>query len=210
MELDYYKHRYPYVSYELFEPDFFSSTAGYNRLMLNDCFYARFVESEFLLIAHTDALVLRDELDYWLDRSFDYIGAPWPSGLQFAINVSPFEGVLSKKMVLYVGNGGLTLRRISACRELLKEFNEVRFAFDVNAANSANEDVFFSFMGQCSRNFKIANERTASYFALELGAEHYLALNQGTLPMGIHAWMKYTPQFWRECLARNTGLLLPD
>lgn len=92
------------VRYEYFSQQFFSSVHGYNDLCLSEAFYQRFADYEYMLICQLDAWVFRDELSYWCGRGYDYIGAPI------------FYGYSSKRFstrVMGIGNGGLSLRRIT-------------------------------------------------------------------------------------------------
>ncbi len=193
----YYLQRYPGVPYIAFDAPYFAGIAGYNRLLLGDAFYARFADHEFVLILQTDAVVLRDELDFWTAAPFDYVGAPWPQGNELFVNLGRFEGAFGKKVKVQVGNGGLSLRRIDKCRALLREFG---VATDVFLQTGSSEDLFFAFMGALSADFVIPNEITASRFALELSPRYYLHVNGGQLPMGGHAWWKYDTAFWKALL----------
>lgn len=85
-----------------FEVKFFKNIAGYNRLLLSEDFYARFAEYDYMLIYQPDAYVFVDRLEEWCNRGYDYVGAPvlWD-----------FDESLSKG---WVGNGGLSLRRVRA------------------------------------------------------------------------------------------------
>ena len=90
-----------------FPSDCFLSTSTYSRLLLSDDFYSRFADFEYILIVQTDALILTSSLDDFVSRSFDYIDAPW-----FVV-----EG--KDRRLSRVGNGGLSLRRVSAFRAVL-------------------------------------------------------------------------------------------
>ena len=93
-----------------FPPHFFESLSGYNRLMLSPLFYESFNEYDYILIYQTDAYVFEDKLDYFCSLGYDYIGAPWFVRL-FGKNCGTrFSGA---------GNGGFSLRKVSACLEVL-------------------------------------------------------------------------------------------
>ena len=62
---------------ESFPDEFFAGRKGYNRLMLSEVFYERFLAWEYLLIMQTDVYVFSDRLDAWCARGYDYVGAPW-------------------------------------------------------------------------------------------------------------------------------------
>jgi hypothetical protein len=197
LDCAYYAHRYCGTQFVFFEATYFASIHGYNRLLLSVAFYEAFVRYEFMLILQTDALVLRDELDYWCSQPFDYVGAPWPDGVAVFVNLGRFEGNKGRQVTAFVGNGGLSLRRIGKHIGLLQEFPEAVGYF---RQSGSNEDLFFSLMGSLSRDFVVPNEITASRFALELKPDYYFAVNGKQPPMGGHAWWKYDVAFWREQL----------
>ena len=198
MDRRFYSEHYGSVPCRAFDAPYFESVSGYNRLLLSPEFYAHFIDYEFVLILQTDAVILRDELEFWCEQPFDYIGAPWPEGVELFVNVGKFEGDRGKRVRVYVGNGGLSLRRVCKCLSLLKEFGDIVGLFE---RTGSSEDLFFSFMGALSRDFIIPNEIIASRFSLELKPAYYYAVNGGRLPMGAHAWWKYEPDFWRAHLS---------
>jgi hypothetical protein len=75
-----------------------SRNTHYNRLLLDEAFYARFADHRFMLILQTDAIVLRDELDMRCAPPFDYVGATWPQGNQLFVNLGRFEGAYGKQL----------------------------------------------------------------------------------------------------------------
>lgn len=196
-----YSELYPDIPFMGFDDSSFSSIPGYNRLLMSSEFYQRFAENEFMLILQTDAIVLRDELDYWCAQPFDYVGAPWPDGVELFVNLDKFVGDKGRRVRAMVGNGGFSLRRIRKCISLLKEFPE---ALDYFTRSGSSEDLFFSFMGPLSSDFVMPNEITASLFSLELKPSLYFAVNGNRPPMGGHAWWKYEPAFWQALLPGPT------
>ncbi|GBG15954.1 3-ketoacyl-ACP reductase [Novimethylophilus kurashikiensis] len=197
LDVSFYQKRYSGVPFEFFESHCFDSIENYNRLLLGRAFYERYLDFEFLLILQTDAIILRDELDFWCASPFDYVGAPWPDGYELFVNAGRFEGNRGKLVRTYVGNGGLSLRRVRKCLSLLEEYKDIIEIFD---RTGSSEDLFFAVMGALSGDFVIPNEITASKFSMELKPSYYLAVNGGKLPMGGHAWWKYEPEFWRSLL----------
>lgn len=101
-------------SVEYFDKFYFSSVENYNRLCLDKDFYRRFSLYEYMLIYQLDAWVFRDELKYWCNKGYDYIGAPflWPSAKKQYIHE-----------LAYVGNGGFSLRKVSYCLKVLSRFH---------------------------------------------------------------------------------------
>lgn len=99
-----------FITVKRFSNEYFNGVEGYNRLMISSLFYQRFKQFKYLLIYQLDAYVFRDELEYWCDKGYDYIGAPW-SAMHYYLNNS-LEGV---------GNGGFSLRKIKSAIKLLNK-----------------------------------------------------------------------------------------
>jgi len=96
--------------YEYFDPIFFKDLQGYNKLMLSKDFYKRFTDYKFILIYQLDAYVFRDELEYWCEQDYDFIGAP----------LMEIEKGSDKKFFIKSGNnGGFSLRKIDYCIKFL-------------------------------------------------------------------------------------------
>jgi hypothetical protein len=205
LSLDYYLARYPHVTVERFPRPAFESIPEYNRLLLSEMFYARYSAFEYMLILQTDAILLKDDLDFWCAQPFDYIGAPWPKMFELFVNTGRFEGAAGKHVRVGVGNGGLSLRRIKKCHALLREFTTEVGVFD---HTGSSEDLFFSVMGALSNDFVVPNEITASRFSMEGYPSYYYRVNGGNLPMGTHAWMKNEPEFWLRVLPDAARLVL--
>ncbi len=206
MDASFYERRYPGAQLDHFDAAYFASVQGYSRLLLSEAFYERYAAYEFFLILQTDAIILNDDLDRWCASRFDYVGAPWPNGLELKINLDRFVDDLQVKAHARVGNGGLSLRRVGACLALLKEFPQ---AVQVFQATGSSEDLFFALMGSLSWDFVLPNEMTAALFSLELSPEVYLRMNGGRRPMGGHAWCKYNRDFWLPLLDRAPPPLEP-
>ena len=199
LDRSFYSERYPAIRFMLFDNSYFASIAGYNRLLLSRSFYQLYDRYEFMLVLQTDAIILRDDLAFWCAQPFDYIGAPWPDGYELLVNAGRFEGNFGKKVKVFVGNGGLSLRRIEKCLALLEEFKDIVHVFE---RTGSSEDLFYSVMGALSGDFIIPNEITASRFSVELKPSFYYQANGGHLPMGGHAWWKYELDYWRQILGK--------
>jgi hypothetical protein len=197
LDLSYYLNRYPQLKTERFASPAFESIQEYSRMLLSDAFYARFSAFEFMLVLQTDAVLLKDDLDYWCTQPFDYAGAPWPKPFELFVNTGRFEGSAGRHVRATVGNGGLSLRRIAKCRSLLREF---AVEIDVFKHTGSSEDLFFAVMGNLSNDFVLPNEVTASRFSMEGWPAYYRQINGGHMPMGAHAWMKNEIDFWRSVL----------
>lgn len=180
--------------YEEFPEFSFKSIADYSRLLLSPNFYTRFQSNHsHILIIQTDATVIRDELDFWLNQPFHYFGAPWPKGWSY-----PLKGVFKDGSELrcsaLVGNGGFSLREIEPTLRLLSEFP---LAVHDWIESGFPEDFYIGLAASISSFYKLPNMRVASRFSVELEPDFFNALNDGGLPFGLHAWHRYAPDYWR-------------
>ncbi|MCL1908625.1 MAG: hypothetical protein FWG12_04570 [Holophagaceae bacterium] len=196
LDINFYSTLFPNAKFIAFDDCYFYSVSNYSQLLLSESFYKKFESYEFILITQTDAIILRDELDFWCSQKYDYIGAPWPNALSIVVNTDQYKGQ-NKRVRCSVGNGGLSLRRVKKLIELLKEFPEAAG----NLANAGiNEDLFFSAFGSLSGDFSIPDRITASKFSMEISVEYFYHLNGGYAPMGGHAWWRYHAKFWLDLL----------
>lgn len=190
---------FPTLRFDSFADHYFASIAGYNELLCSESFYQRFLSYEYMLIAQLDAFILRDTLADWCRRGYDYVGAP-----QFA-DVRPvreepetLRTIVSKVFQRPLLNGGLSLRRVRACLRLLRIYHQVHKRWP------GNEDGFFSLhyprLIPYRRLIRSPKAREALHFAIELEPQRSLALNDGELPLGCHAWYTYDLDFWRPII----------
>jgi len=93
-------------------PDYyFSSIESYSRLLMSCEFYRRLSRWSHVLIYQLDCLVFRDELADWCQMDWDYVASPW------------FHKFLDDTAagLWRVGNGGFSLRKISAHLRVLRK-----------------------------------------------------------------------------------------
>lgn len=178
---------------ERFADKYFDSISSYNSLMLSVDFYNCFTEYTYILIHQPDAFVFSDRLGEFCHMGYDYIGAPWLHGMFIYKSLD--------SCIRYVGNGGLSLRRVQACIDLLKKKQGEL------AEYAMNEDLFFSGCG--SEEFKIAPVSIALEFAFEKQVKDCFERNHNHLPFGCHAWERYDIGFWKPHIEKY-GYQLPD
>lgn len=113
----------------------------YNQLLTSEEFYNHF-HCEKILIFQTDTLLRKEIPKEFFE--YDYVGAPWSK------NISGIWGGM-------VGNGGLSLRKVSKMKQIIKyqKYNPV-----------INEDGYFSYYAKILR-FHIPTYDLASKFAIE-------------------------------------------
>lgn len=213
---------------ERFSKSYFAGIQGYNELLLSRAFYERFKSYKYMLIYQLDALVFSDQLLYFCQMGWDYIGAPW-----FNEEEDPTQG-LSRS-----GNGGLSLRNIDSFLRVLDSNHYtsntpvmnffsilsapffvpekqwlLRMAKRVNIARKArygideylknykwNEDRFWANQaGLFSDTFCVAPAEVGLQFAFEKFPEYCLMQTDGKLPFGCHAWYRYNKDFWETYL----------
>ena len=179
-----------------FAPAFFRSDRGYNRLLRLPDFYARFPDVEHLLIYQADCYVFTDRLRDFLDRRYDYIGAPW-TNFDWLRKASPMLRFVPglDHVLKRVGNGGLSLRRVEVFREVAERFAWLGSRMDVH------EDLYWcQLVSRIGGRPVVASFDEALRFAFESEPARCLALAGGRLPFGCHAFERCGLAFWRNHL----------
>lgn len=157
---------------ERFPDRCFESRLSYSHLLSSKEFYLRFSERyEHILVYQLDAWVFSDELEKWCGMDYDYIGAPW----------CHMCGILCNGNRMFVGNGGLSLRRISAMTEKLpyESFDDAMYN------ESLNEDVYISLCGDIRR----PTCSVAARFSVETNASSLI--ERYGIPFGFHGLLSY-------------------
>ncbi len=116
-----------------------------------------------LLICQPDAIVVRDDLQFWVDREWSYIGAPWTQKIIFKPNFHNKPHLSGAEFHLEVGNGGPSLRRIEHTLSLLS-----RYQLIISEFSSPFEDAMFALLGVIDSDFKIAPFWEAVRFSMEI------------------------------------------
>ena len=202
-----------------FENKNFTSRNSYSKLLLSSKFYERFSDYDYMLIYQLDCLIFSNDLKKWTDLNYDYIGAPW-----FKSSTEP------KKGLSHVGNGGLSLRKISTFIKVLNSthipnyqyvfsnqipdvewFNlkkkyriikECRYGVHWYSENySLNEDLFWSNRAKLFYpSFNIACNDIGLKFSFEKHPRLSYKINGKKLPFGVHGWEKWDKSFWSNYL----------
>lgn len=190
-----------------FPEKYFKSIDGYNKLLMSAEFYGNFSAYEKMLVVHSDALVLEDQLEYWCRQNWSFIGAPWFRG---------FDKADDKKLYA-VGNGGFSLRDINDCVRVLKKYSyknllKIFLSSPLSFANqfwlkarrryklipSYNEDYFFGVLGpRLDPDFRVPEPKIALSFAFETKPQTMFVMNGNKLPFGCHAFERYDYDFWK-------------
>jgi hypothetical protein len=206
--------KYKFSNVISFKDKYFEGIKGYNTLLLSELFYSKFLDYEYILIHQLDAFVFKDELNYWCNQGYDYIGAPWvrnkiyphifkelTSRALFYIHTRfdiTKNGLPSKKQFdNKVGNGGFSLRRVGKFHALSINLRSKTLKYLSHDEHEFNEDVFWSIeVNRKKKNLKIPSHKVGLKFSIEIFPYRALQINNNQLPFGCHDWDKY-PDFWR-------------
>jgi hypothetical protein len=221
---------YPGLRTKRFPDRYFGSRQAHGALLLSKRFYRAFLDYEFILIYHLDALVFDDRLREWCDAGFDYIGAPWL--------VSPDTPHIAEQKV---GNGGFSLRRVrsflrvlcsrryfvepdeywrmyatrtgplmrllNAPRKYLKRFhpfNDVQWHVRWALRGGVHEDRFWAeYATHYDPGFRIAPVDVSMRFAFEAEPRRCFERIGRQLPFGAHRWQKFDRAFYDPWLLRD-------
>lgn len=180
-----------------FSDSYFKSKENYSELLLSQDFYLSFRNYDYLLIHQLDAFVFSDKLEHFCSLGYDYIGAPIPMATAW-----PHE-------VKRVGNGGLSLRKVSGCLKVLSAISPdcvySKLSKDVGHA----EDVYFAWCGGQSRfNFRTPTVAEALEFSIENNVARCYRKLGDWLPFGCHAWIIRLGVWWP--IIKSHGYKLPD
>jgi len=191
----------------------FDSITTYNHMLLSIWFYKLFSNYKYILIHQLDSFVFKDELMYWVEKNYSYIGAPW---IQANIGIEKLK----------VGNGGFSLRNIKDCISVLKSSKKIHSLKNYILRNKqskkslywlrgikhfiasdtfrtihtnifVNEDKIFGIAGYRLKFFKIPNEEIALKFSFEKQPKKLYKNNNYNLPFGCHAWWTYDLEFFK-------------
>ncbi len=228
LDVSAYRAVVPEVRIDFIDPKWQASYAAFNQLKVQPFLYRRYRKYEYLLYYELDAFVFRDELAYWCEQGYDYIGAPWFT------DYNQTEKQDHAKLHL-VGNGGFSLHNVEAALRVCYSFSWIRRPKEVwkdyQSLNlkgkiwylswliknySFGNNTFFLFndlkLGEDNywgarvpRNFewfRVAPVEEALKFSFELKPAQKYELNGYRLPFGCHAWAKHDLGFWRTHFKR--------
>ena len=218
LDISAYKAIAPNLIADFIDPKWFCSLRDYNLLKVLPWLYRRYSKYEFMLTYELDAYVFRDELRYWCDQGWDYIGAPW---------FEDFYKCAYDSKVFGVGNSGFSLRRIPSCLNILNQIQKEKIkslikslirrrvsirTFVAKMLSPAklfapfegrgwinSDDLFWCLVAQpIFKSFKIPPYEVARRFAFEANARRLYDECERELPFGCHKWELLQPDFWRE------------
>lgn len=183
---------------EYFARRWFRSPDTYSELMMSRGLYERFSESDVMLLYQLDAIVRKTIPDDVLE-GLDYIGSPWFPAFNLTWNpfrqsLLPGRGLGLHRQVS-VGNGGLSLRRISSFRRATRIIPTVR--------NRINEDLIFSFFAPLV-GIRVAQTEYARRLFMESEACNWKSGSPLPDVAGLHGLNKFNPDLEEAILAEHS------
>ena len=183
-----------------FDDAYFRSRSEYSRMLLNKNFYRKFSKYTHMLILQTDAIIIKDlNKDYLID--YDYIGAPWiPEkkikiyNSKLFINTKRLPFIRGEK--ISVGNGGLSLRKISS---MIKLMSLIERNYPYLANGDYNEDTVISYLVK-AHGFSVPLSKVAQEIFCEQGA---IGLNTVPKVNGFHALNRFNPKLESHLLRKQ-------
>lgn len=197
---------------------------AFNRFKLSLGLYWKFRNYDYMLFYEPDAYVFKDDLDFWMNKNYSLIGAPW------------LDSENGKFKLKGVGNGGFSLRNINDHIKVLLKFRYIvsprqvwkdihafpnrslvqkllSFLKRITYCNNTffilndyryNEDIFWStVVPKLNSEFIIPPPEEALSFSFEKFPKDLYLMNNQILPMGCHAWPKYDFIFWKSHIIIN-------
>ncbi len=151
------------------------NTNDYSKFIAYDLY--KYINSDYVLIVHNDAYVLRPHK--WDNRfyDYDYIGAPWPPNIHYT----------NEGENIRVGNGGFSFRS----KKMLNALNELKLPFTDNGTGYYNEDGII-----CVYYRKKLEEYGIKYAPVSIASifSHELDCNDSeSKPFGFHNNKKVIP-----------------
>ena len=143
------------------------SILSYNQMLCSKSFWDYFGDYEYVLTYQPDCYVYKDDLDRYIELGYDYYGAPWP--------------LYNNK----VGNGGLSLRKVSKMAEIAGKYRFIR--------GSINEDGWYCLIH--NDEMKVCPLDVAVNFSLEIPSTELVTMIKD-IPMGFHG--KYLMNLWGD------------
>ena len=211
-----------------FDTKYFGSVAAHCAFQMSEDFFEGFSDYDYIFMYHLDCLVFSNQLEYWCDQGWDYIGAPWMPG--------PDAPWLNKPRV---GNGGFALFNVQNCLKVLRSnrynfdpmtrfkqtwretptmkgrlakmpklalrwfhpFNGVKQRIKVWLDCELGSDFFWADDAvRFDPQFRVADVDSGVRFAFETEPRTCFKMTGGQMPFGCHAWARYDRAFWEPHL----------
>lgn len=223
LDLTEYEKIFPEIQSVRFDPKHFTSIDAYSHLCMKHSFYDAFSYFEYMVIYQLDCYLIKDDIEEWCYKGYDYIGAPIlvPHSDWQNFSVDNEGRIINFKPS--VGNGGFSLRKIDTFKELTDPNCELRMRYGISddlLEDVKYEDVYFCV--ELGKYYDIEKPKwqNAMKFAIDMNPDlAYERYNMEGLPMCIHAFDKNIPywkekikdldnnQLYEECVQKHQGFI---
>jgi hypothetical protein len=204
---DFYREHFPDWRIVSRDAHHFTSVDSYSASLLEPSFYELFADFQAIVLCQLDAVLVKEPSPL-ADVDADYLGSPWVD----PIRVIWFRGTwLHERAIyrklgrrLYVGNGGLSLRRPSAFIDFTRRLGQRR---DFSSLRNYNEDMVISYFGP-RYGLKIADLEVAESAFMEMGA---IGMTKAPDVYGFHGLQRLNPSlFWKLVDASSASAIRQD
>ncbi len=224
MKTNEYESIFPRLQFLAVSPEWMASISAYNKMMISPFIFNTLARYSHILIHEPDAIVLKNELLFWCEQNFDYIGAPWFHSNQkddftlkatgnfglSLIKVSTVNHLFSRNPRWYTYSM-ITRDFLRGLRGQVSHLKNAWFAIGpqgklANAAALYKDhcDIFWSYLvPKVDSHFFIAPPEKAIRFAWETHPDKCQRICEDELPFGVHAWSKYDPNLIQAILSKQ-------
>ena len=191
-----------------FDDKYFTSVAAYSKLLLKSYFYKTFYNLgfEYSYIFQLDCYLFRDELLYWINLGYDYIGAP--------ILATNSDWGENSSNIDYVGNGGFSLRNNKTFITVLDQdgiykdvYNKYKeILFNTRLPKNSDkcyidfEDIYICKLLAKYIKIRIPSANVASKFAWDRNPWCVQQKYNVELPMCCHNWILFSQWYKKDII----------
>ena len=182
-------------SYYNFDKQFFKSKIEYNLLCLNLETYTNLIGTyEYLLIYQLDAYIFDDQLEYWINKDYDYIGGyegvfGWHLIYDHLNKIFNDENIRNNKNIIIM-NGGFSLRKVNYCIDVIQklphDFNGYLWGFQ---RPIIFEDMVYSIY---NTNHPVSAIDAIKFSCTQFYYPFNFSINEFKYPFGTHQFQKHT------------------
>lgn len=193
-----------------------SSQISYNQLMLSPSFYQQYNNFSHILIAQLDAYVFYDDLIFWCNQPYDYVGAAMiypPAARSYGSSEIAGVGGFSLRRVdsfINALNVNPRITSVSDCFDVLEQYNlKGKIAKSIRLINNfasrrnyltstanalardcgINEDTVYAYyLPKYLTSFRVVPVSKSYSFCIDKDVSIALVKSNGSLPFGAHSW----------------------
>lgn len=190
--INIYKNLFPFNNrHYRFDNSYFVNTGTYSKLLLTLDFYKMLKNDgyDWILIYQSDCWVFKDELEYWVEKGYDYIGAPQYIRA-FCKEYDDLHNTYG-----YNGNGGFSLRNVDSFIRNINDFKYSPLFNDFVDNGNIAEDYIIGTYFKFDKNPSFIE---CSKFSWEGAPDLLYVINDFQLPFGCHGYHRCYDIFYKK------------